>query len=86
MNAGDYSQTNTCGASLPAAGSCSVSVTFTPALAGARTASLTLADDASNTPQSITLTGNGIPPAVSLHPSLLVFPINSSEQRALPSS
>jgi sugar lactone lactonase YvrE len=33
---GDYSQTNTCGSALPAAQTCSITVTFTPTVGGTR--------------------------------------------------
>jgi hypothetical protein len=48
-NSGDFSQTDTCGtvpASLAAGASCTISVTFTPSVAGAETATLTVSDNA----------------------------------------
>ena len=39
---GDFSQTNTCGSSIAAGSSCTVSVTFTPTAAGSRTGNLTI--------------------------------------------
>jgi hypothetical protein len=56
---GDFAQTNNCGASVAAAGSCQISVTFTPTAAGSRTGALTIADSASGSPQTVTLTGTG---------------------------
>ncbi|TAM82207.1 MAG: choice-of-anchor D domain-containing protein [Acidobacteria bacterium] len=58
-NGGDYSQTNNCGTSLAAGASCSINVTFTPTAAGTRTASLTVTDNATNSPQTAGLTGTG---------------------------
>jgi hypothetical protein len=61
-NSGDFAQTNTCPASnatLDANASCTISVTFTPAEAGNRTASVTVADNAAGTPQSLDLVGTG---------------------------
>lgn len=61
-NSGDFSQTNTCptsGASLVANASCSISLIFTPAATGSRTASVTVADNAPGTPQSLGLVGTG---------------------------
>jgi hypothetical protein len=55
----DFHQTNNCGASLAAAATCSVSITFSPAAAGSRTASLQIVDDAFNTPQTAALSGTG---------------------------
>lgn len=56
---GDYSQTNTCGSSLAAKAKCTIAVTFTPTATGSRTASLTLADSATNSPQILPLYGTG---------------------------
>jgi hypothetical protein len=61
-NSGDFSQTNTCpasGASLAANTSCSINLIFTPAATGNRTASVTVADNAPGTPQSLGLVGTG---------------------------
>jgi hypothetical protein len=55
----DFHQTNTCGASLAADATCSVSITFSPSASGARAASLQIVDDAYNTPQTATLSGTG---------------------------
>jgi hypothetical protein len=41
--------------------SCTLSVTFTPTAEGARSASLTLTDDAADSPQSVSLFGSGVP-------------------------
>jgi len=76
-NSGDYAQTNTCGSSVAANnGTCTISVTFTPAATGTRTAAATLTDNATGSPQTITLTGTGTPPpapVVSLSGSSLTF-------------
>jgi Bacterial Ig-like domain (group 3)/Abnormal spindle-like microcephaly-assoc'd, ASPM-SPD-2-Hydin len=50
---------NTCGSSLAAGSSCSIYVTFTPAAAASYTATLSVADDASGSPQTAVLTGTG---------------------------
>ena len=50
---------NTCTTSLAAAATCTVSVEFKPAAAGALTASLSIADNATGSPQAVTLTGTG---------------------------
>ena len=57
-NSADFTQTNNCGSSLPAAGSCSVNVTFTPTAAGSRRASLSISDTAPGSPQSGSLVGS----------------------------
>jgi hypothetical protein len=48
-------------------------VTFTPTASGTRTASLTVSDNASGSPQSVSLTGTGVAPTVTLSPSSLSF-------------
>jgi hypothetical protein len=60
-NSADYSQTNNCGSSLAVATSCLISANFTPTVSGARTASINVSDNASNSPQTIGLTGTGQP-------------------------
>jgi hypothetical protein len=57
---GDFAQTNTCGSSIPAAGSCTVSVTFKPTATGARSGSLTV--NAGGVTNTVTLTGTGTAP------------------------
>ncbi len=57
--AGDYEQTNNCPASLLAASTCSIKVTFTPTTTGTRSGTVTIGDNASGTPQTIALTGSG---------------------------
>ena len=69
----DFAQSNNCGASVAAGGNCSISVTFTPASAASFTAALTLSDNAPGSPQTVTLSGTGTSPAVSLSSSSLSF-------------
>lgn len=64
-NNGDFSQTNTCGASVAAGANCSISVTFKPTATGGRAASVTITDNASGSPQSVSLSGTGVAPVVS---------------------
>lgn len=64
-----YSQTlNTCGASLISGANCSVSVVFSPKDINARTATLSFADNATVTPQKVSLSGVGSEVAVSPKP------------------
>jgi Abnormal spindle-like microcephaly-assoc'd, ASPM-SPD-2-Hydin/Cep192 domain 4/HYDIN/CFA65/VesB-like, Ig-like domain len=56
---GDFAQTNTCGTSLAANGSCTVSVTFKPTAGGARSGMLTVTDNATGSAQTVALTGTG---------------------------
>jgi len=56
---GDFAQTNTCGTSIAAGGSCTVSVTFTPTASGTRVGTLTISSNAGNSPTTVALTGTG---------------------------
>jgi hypothetical protein len=56
---GDYAQTNNCPASLAGAAGCTITITFTPTVAGFRAGTLTLIDNAAGSPQSVTLSGTG---------------------------
>jgi hypothetical protein len=71
-NAGDFSQTSSCGSTLGASSSCTISVTFSPGVLGSRNAAVTISDDAPGSPQTITLTGSGIS-TVGLSPSSITF-------------
>jgi hypothetical protein len=59
-NAGDFSQSNTCGSSLAAGGSCTIAVMFTPSVTGSEAASLSISDNASGSAQAVSLSGTGI--------------------------
>src|SRR2546425_7413710 len=65
--------TCTNGATVVAGASCLVNLTFTPTAASARTATVTITDDAAGSPQSVSLAGTGIVPAVTLAPTNLAF-------------
>jgi len=56
---GDFAQANTCGASLAARASCTISVTFSPTAAGVRKGNLPLDHNAINSPQVVDLSGRG---------------------------
>jgi hypothetical protein len=63
---GAFSETNTCGNSVGASQTCTVSVTFTPTTAGVSTGTLTFTDSTPDSPQSVTLTGTGTSPTLAL--------------------
>src|SRR5271163_420881 len=75
---GDFSQTNTCGSSIANAGTCTIHVTFTPQAAGARVATLTVVDSASNSPQTLAVSGAGSgPPSIAMSFSPATVPVNT---------
>jgi hypothetical protein len=55
----DFSQTNTCGTTVSAGANCTISVTFNPAAGGTSTGTLSISDNASDSPQSVALSGTG---------------------------
>ncbi len=63
-NTADFTITaNNCvSATVAVSGSCTVSVTFAPTTTSSETATLTFADNASGSPQVVTLTGTGVAP------------------------
>lgn len=70
---GDFSQSNTCGGSLTAGGSCTVTVTFKPTAIFSRAATLTITDNASPATQTVSLSGTGVGADPNLSPSSLAF-------------
>jgi hypothetical protein len=63
---------NSCGASMSAGASCTVSVAFTPEVAGALTGSLAISDSAPDSPQTVSLSGTGDLP-LTISPATLAF-------------
>ncbi len=60
-HAADFTQTNTCGTSLAAGGSCFINVTFAPSGTGNPTAQVVISDNGGGSPQMVSLVGTGIP-------------------------
>jgi hypothetical protein len=56
----EFTASHACGASIAAGMNCQVGVRFTPAAAGARTGSLSIASNAMGSPHTVALSGNGI--------------------------
>jgi hypothetical protein len=61
-DAADFAAASACPSTLAPGASCNVFVTFSPSAAGARSASLAISDDASGTPHTVALTGDGLAP------------------------
>ena len=68
-NSSDFSQTNTCSASVAPGNTCTISVTFNPSKIGTRVATLNVTDNAPGSPQSVSLSGAGT--VVQLSPTQL---------------
>ncbi len=63
-----FAQTNNCGATLAPNATCTITVTFSPTTVKYYSQSLTITDSAGNSPQVISLTGNGVKSTVSYTP------------------
>jgi hypothetical protein len=55
----DFGALNACGSSVAVGSSCTIGVFFDPTTTGARSGTLTIADNASGSPQTVTLSGMG---------------------------
>jgi len=58
-DAAQFAASDTCVGSLGTGGSCIISAAFTPTAAGSYSATLTISDNAANSPQTISLSGTG---------------------------
>ena len=72
MAVGDFTQTNTCGTSVAAKASCTVSVTFNPTATGQRLGAIYFLTNDPASPQMISLAGPGT--SVAFSPGSLTFP------------
>jgi len=70
---GDFAQTNTCGSAVAAGANCTIDVTFTPTVIGARIGTITVTDDATGSPRVVPLGGIGVAPSVFLSRTGLSF-------------
>jgi YD repeat-containing protein len=70
VTSGDFSQTNSCGATLGVRSGCGIDVSFAPTQRGTRNGTLTITDNSANSPQVVSLQGTGIGPAATLSPNL----------------
>jgi hypothetical protein len=63
-NMQDFQESVGCGfnAALGQGVNCPITVTFTPIATGQRTASISIVDNASNSPQNVSLSGTGVAP------------------------
>ena len=77
-NTSDFAQSNTCPispATLAASTSCTLNVTFTPSTNGAKSAGVSISDNAAGSPQAISLLGTGVTaaPVATLNPTSVTF-------------
>jgi len=77
-NSTEFAESDNCvsSRSIPPAGTCAINVTFTPAAAGSRTATLQVTDNSgyiTGNQHTVNLTGTGAAPGVSVSPTTLTF-------------
>ena len=84
-NPGDFSfstaPASTCGTNVAANGTCTITLFFTPTATGSRSAILSIGDNATGTPHTVSLSGTGqaaTAPIASLNPTLLNFSTNQN--------
>jgi hypothetical protein len=72
----EFAETNTCGSTLAANSSCTITVTFTPSALGSQTANVTITDSDVTSPQKLILTGTGTQANVSytVLPTSIAYP------------
>ncbi len=70
----DFSEMTTCTGSLAKNATCTITVTFTPTTIESQAGTVTITDNAANSPQTVPITANGAEAAVDISPSSLTFP------------
>jgi Beta-propeller repeat/Abnormal spindle-like microcephaly-assoc'd, ASPM-SPD-2-Hydin/HYDIN/CFA65/VesB-like, Ig-like domain len=74
---GNFGETDNCsGKTLLPSGSCTITVTFTPSVAGTVSGEITIQDSATGTPQLVNLSGTGVYPVTVLPASLSFGTVN----------
>ncbi len=68
-----FSESDTCGTSLPGGSNCTIAVTYAPLVTGKQTGALTITDNAFTGTQTVALTGAGTAPVAGISPSSLTF-------------
>ena len=68
-----YTASSACGSSLAVGANCLISVKFAPTTTGTVIGSLTISDNATGSPQSVTLTGTATAPTPTITPPSLTF-------------
>ena len=78
-NPGDFTNTNTCTAAVSYLNTCTITVTFAPTATGPRSETLTLTDNAPNSPQIINVSGTANAPiALTLTPPISAMGVSQT--------
>jgi FG-GAP-like repeat/Abnormal spindle-like microcephaly-assoc'd, ASPM-SPD-2-Hydin/Protein of unknown function (DUF1573) len=70
---GNFADTTTCPSSLAAGANCTISVTFTPKSVGAQSGTVSVLDNAPDSPETVPLTGTGVGALAAVSPGSLSF-------------
>ena len=68
-----FTQTNNCGTSVAAGSSCTINVSFAPTMTGSTSGTISVTDNATGSPQTVSLSGTGTSPTITLSPNSLTF-------------
>ena len=79
-----FSQTNDCPATLAPEATCTITATFSPTIAGSYDGVITLTNNATDSPQTIALSGKGVSPNATLIPSLIDFGNQTINKSSIP--
>ena len=79
-NTADFTNSNSCSGSIAPMGTCTISVTFAPAHSGVLSETITIADNASNSPQILNVSGTANPIAITLTPPVSAIGVAQSLQ------
>jgi hypothetical protein len=77
-NPGDFTNTNTCSGIVASQDSCTISVTFKPTASGQRSETITLIDNAADSPQVINVTGTANAIAITLTPQISAIGVSQT--------
>ncbi len=77
-NPGDFTNTNSCSGIIASQDSCTISVTFKPTASGQRSETITLTDNAADSPQVINVTGTANPIAITLTPQISAIGVSQT--------
>jgi hypothetical protein len=70
---GGFSESDTCGTSLPGGSNCTIAVTYAPLVTGKQPGKVTITDNAFTGTQTVALTGTGTAPVAGIAPASLTF-------------
>ena len=79
-NPGDFTNSNTCSGLVASQATCTISVTFQPAAPGQRSETITLTDNAADSPQVVSVSGTANPIAITLTPPKSAIAVSQSLQ------